>query len=69
MEKLFLWFNTHTEQYYLKFCRNSGYKIGDYNQYDHLLLDIYEYFEGSLYSILSPVSKHRILANKYADKH
>lgn len=69
MEKLFLWFNCNTEQYYFRICRNSDYKIGDYNQYNHLLLDVYEFYNDEFYSLLSPGHKQRIRAEYYANKH
>lgn len=64
MDKLYLWFNPRTGQVYQKYCRDSQYKIGSYNQYGHLLFDILECFEDTIYSQLTFASKMRILTGK-----
>lgn len=64
MAKLYVWFNTSQEYVYLKFCKSSDYTIGSYNQHNDLLLDILEYYNENLYSMLSYSQKYRLACVK-----
>lgn len=64
MEKLFIWFNPNRKQVYHKICRNSDTPIGSYNQYGHILIEILEIFDNTIYTHLSFTEKYHIMALK-----
>ena len=40
MEKLLIYYNTHTNAFINKWVLNTEYKEGDFNQFDHLVCQV-----------------------------
>lgn len=66
MVKLCLWLNVKKGFTYISICKYPTYNIGQYNQYGHLLLEIFEYYDNFFTTYLTAYDKVKL--KKYRNK-
>ncbi len=67
--KLLIWYNPFLNSFYTKQVKHSDYKEGNYNQFGHLLIQEFEFYNGNLKRGLSDLEYFKLRHKKNYDPY